>query len=120
MVAEYLLVHVSNIILKQYTPLTSQLNVSDGAFLDLKVKSDEIVYLFKQLDFYGPNVTLAFERKTDRQVVKFRVQQNFCLFEAGSITVTPIRGQWVYRIKEGSRGKEYSGNVWLDQVSLNN
>ncbi|MCF1427737.1 MAG: hypothetical protein LPH21_10195 [Shewanella sp.] len=119
----WFVVHISDRILDKYIVSSNQFVMNRGEFdncIAINTGINNMDCIFRQGAFYGPDATLLFKRKTDGQIAKIRVQQNFCLMEAGSITVEPIRGKWVYRTQEGSAGSFKHGNVWLDQVSLDN
>ena len=112
--AKNLVVHVSKKILNNYNLLTDQIAVTHGEVLGCYDHSGDIYCGLGQAALYGPDVTLSFKRITDGQIAKIRVQQNFSFLEAGTITVTAIRGQWAYRTKEGSVAHDVPGSVWLD------
>ncbi|MCF1458823.1 MAG: hypothetical protein LPH21_15095, partial [Shewanella sp.] len=118
---DYLVVHISKNILDDYNLLRDNIvmnnGISHGCHATLGDTQD---CQFEQGNAYGPDATLSFKRKTDGQIATVRAQQNFCFWEAGSITVAPISGKWEYRTREGSYGSNRHGEVWLDQVSLNN
>ncbi|MCF1439363.1 MAG: hypothetical protein LPD71_11650, partial [Shewanella sp.] len=116
---EVLTVHISKHISDDYFWSRDRIVVNQGFPLYCQAKNDSTDCQFAQTEQYGPEVTLTFKRKTDGQVATIRVQQNFCFLAAGNITVKPIRGKWVYRTRNGVWNSS-SGNVWLDQVSLNN
>ncbi|MCF1431217.1 MAG: hypothetical protein LPH20_10235 [Shewanella sp.] len=111
---------ISKPILDDYVLAMKNIVMNHGDFLRCSVNlNDSITCTLKQSAIYGPDASLSFKRKTDGQIASIRVQQNFCMWEAGNITVEPTRGQWKYRTREGSLDNR-QGNVWLDQVSLDN
>ncbi|MCF1456679.1 MAG: hypothetical protein LPH21_03660, partial [Shewanella sp.] len=117
-----LIAHISKDILDDYIVSTNQIVIDNGYFRGCGYEDDKIydTYCqFSQAQFYGPDATLLFKNKADGQIVTIRVQQNFCFWEAGNITIKPILGKWVYSTRGGSYGDNQHGNVWLDQVSLN-
>ena len=62
--------------------------------------------------FYGPDCTVVFSTYDEKNQAAVRFQQNYCGLEAGDITVEPIYGQKpIYRIDNGSRGDNSSGEV---------
>ncbi|MCF1428058.1 MAG: hypothetical protein LPD71_12785 [Shewanella sp.] len=119
---DYLDVTISKPILDDYVLAMNAIVMNHGDVIRCSVNGDDsMTCMLKQSVFYGPDAILTFVRKTDGQIASIRVQQNYCAFEAGNITVKPIRGKWKYRTREGTAALPYrQGNVWLDQVSLDN
>ena len=111
-----LLIHINNDILDNYFVSADQIVMNRGVNQGCRDEEHGIFCRFLQSQAYGPDATLSFKRITDGQIAKIRVQQNFCFFEAGNITVTPLSGKWIYSIREGSWGDKRHGDVWLDQV----
>ncbi|MCF1431216.1 MAG: hypothetical protein LPH21_19565 [Shewanella sp.] len=115
-----LYVHISTPILDDYILSKEGIVMNHGHFHGCLVRNNMLHCQFEQTGFYGPDASLSFKRKTDGQIATIRVQQNLCFWEAGNITVEPIRGKWVYSTLEGSYGDILPGHVWLEKVSLNN
>ncbi|MCF1438535.1 MAG: hypothetical protein LPD71_07250, partial [Shewanella sp.] len=86
-----LVVHISERILDDYIITVDQMVIEHGYLEGFQTKYGKKNYLFSQAEMFGPDVTLPFIRKTDGEKATIRVQQNFCFWEAGSITVKPIR-----------------------------
>ncbi|MCF1428969.1 MAG: hypothetical protein LPH19_13790 [Shewanella sp.] len=117
----FLDVTISKPILDDYVLAMNAVVMNHGDLIRCSVNGDDsMTCKLRQGDFYGPDASLTFVRKTDGQIALIRVQQNYCGFEAGSITVEPIRGKWEYTTREGSFWDILPGHVWLDQVSLDN
>ncbi|MCF1431515.1 MAG: hypothetical protein LPH20_11775 [Shewanella sp.] len=111
-------VHISKQILNNYVLSMKDIVLNNGKFVGCKDENDMSHCSFREASFFGPDFILPFKRKTDGQIASIRVQQNYCVMEAGNITVQPIRGKWVYRTQEGSVGSFENGNVWLEALLI--
>ncbi|MCF1456561.1 MAG: hypothetical protein LPH21_03015 [Shewanella sp.] len=69
-------------------------------------------FVFEQTALgYGPDIDIEFNQRGSNKTAKIRVQQNYCFFEAGNITVELKKGLLYYKIYPGSFGKSRPGVV---------
>ena len=62
-------------------------------------------YVFEQTSLLnGPDIILIFVERTGNKTAEIRIQQNYCFFEGGHITVQQKKGEFAYHVTEGSFG----------------
>ena len=74
-------------------------------------------YVFKQGEVInGPDIDIEFIDRRNGKPSTIRVQQNYCFFEAGNITVQPKKGIFTYKIYTGSFEYSRPGLVVITSI----
>ncbi|MCF1431976.1 MAG: hypothetical protein LPH21_16135 [Shewanella sp.] len=74
-------------------------------------------FVFNQISVrYGPDVDIEFKEMNGDEIAKIRVQQNYCFFEAGDITVQVKNGIINYKKYPGSYEDDRPGVVAINSI----
>ncbi|MCF1431529.1 MAG: hypothetical protein LPD71_12130 [Shewanella sp.] len=65
---------------------------------------------------YGPDVDIEFKERNSNETARIRIQQNYCFFEAGDITVEPQIGGFTYKKFPGSYEDDRPGLVTIRSI----
>ena len=93
--------------------------VYEGCKKKVEGGDDCLDFVFSQFALrYGPDATLEFREKDTNKTAQFRIQQNYCFFEAGNITVEPRNSFFTYNIFMGSKGDDRPGVVVISSIEF--
>ncbi|MCF1431526.1 MAG: hypothetical protein LPH20_11840 [Shewanella sp.] len=74
-------------------------------------------FVFAQTPFaYGPNIDITFNEINGNKTAIIRVQQNYCFFEPGDMTVEAKKGRLEYKTTRGSYDADEPGVVEITSV----
>ena len=74
-------------------------------------------FVFAQTDLaYGPDINIELKERNSNKFAEIRIQQNYCFFEGGHITVEPKKGKFTYTITEGSFQGDKPGVVTIHSI----
>ncbi|MCF1456560.1 MAG: hypothetical protein LPH21_03010 [Shewanella sp.] len=74
-------------------------------------------FVFSQDAFqYGPDVDIEFRERNSSKTAKIRIQQNYCFFEGGNITIEPKNGVFNYRTYPGSYRDNKPGVIAITSI----
>ncbi|MCF1431977.1 MAG: hypothetical protein LPH21_16125 [Shewanella sp.] len=95
--------------------------VNRGEFRGCKMKDDDTGectdFGFNQISArYGPDIDIEFKDRNGNELAKIRVQQNYCFFEAGDITVELKNGVVNYQKYPGSYQDDRPGVVAISSI----
>ena len=65
---------------------------------------------------YGPDADIEFKERNGNKTAKIRIQQNYCYWEGGNITVQPKKGLFEYKIYPGTHSSQIPGLVAITSI----
>ena len=113
---------VADNIYKNFTVTQGDIEATHGDFKgcnNVDTQTAECVdFVFEQSMFSGPDVTIQFRERNSDYAAKIRIQQNYCFFEAGDITVQPKKGNFTYSTRPGDYDRKLPGLVQIQAVGV--